>query len=256
MDEAPNQHLELPPDFAALPEPEQRGILDAGEHLGKLAFRHATAINVSAPPSVDGPLKNGSGFVVNVNGSPYLGTAWHVVKFWIDKTAEGEERLFQPGNALIDPSERIAWKDEANDLVLLRVTDDEVSDIGVSVFEALPEWPPEHPTKGEYVLVAGYPEIVRQRLDQKRVQFNSLSALLQVTEVGDHHIVCQFLREHWVSYNPRGVPPPGTNLEGISGGPVLSVGQLAYPLIGAVSEFNSSFELLRVNTLSHAAETL
>jgi hypothetical protein len=37
----------------------------------------------------------------------------------------------------------------------------------------------------------------------------------------------------------------------MSGGPVLLVGQLDYPLVAVVSQFSLNLELLRLRTLSH-----
>ena len=78
----------------------------------------------------------------------------------------------------------------------------------------------------------------------ERFEFNALSTMLQVTKVGEEHAVCQFTRENWVAWDGNGVPPPGTDLGGMSGGPVLLVGRLDYPLVALVSEFNPTFELL------------
>jgi len=37
----------------------------------------------------------------------------------------------------------------------------------------------------------------------------------------------------------------------MSGGPALLVKNLAYPLVGLISEFSRDFELLYIKTLSH-----
>ena len=243
---------ELPKDFAALDPAKQHQILAAGEQMTKFVFRHAAAVIVSPPPSTGRAVNNGSGFVVALKGRYYLGTAWHVVEHWLERVSLGEQVLFQVGDALLEPRESIAWKDEENDLVFLRLTEQEQEQIGVSVCEAVRGWPPSHPSEGSYVLVSGFPAIIRQRQGQQRVFFNALSTLAQVTSVGESHMVCQFTREHWVSFDMNGVPPPGTDLGGMSGGPVLLVESLSYPLVGAVSEFQQSFELLYIKTLSHA----
>ena len=246
---------QLPPDFAALDSAEQHRILVAGEQMTKFVFRHAAAVNVSPPPSVGGELHSGSGFVIERGGLSYLGTAWHVVERWLDLVGRGQNVLFQVRDALLDPRESIAWKDEDNDLVFLRLTEEERGQIGVAVCEAVRGWPPPHPSEGAYVLVSGFPAVVRKRETQQRVVFNALSTLTQVTSVGERHIVCQFTREHWVSFDMNGVPPHGTDLGGVSGGPVLLAEALSYPLVGAVSEFHPSFELLYIKTLSHVPST-
>jgi hypothetical protein len=77
--------------------------------------------------------------------------------------------------------------------------------------------------------------------------------MLQITTVREDYAVCQFLRENWVTYDTHGVPPPGTDLGGMSGGPVLLVGKLDYPLVGLVYQFSRDFELLYFRLLSGAA---
>jgi len=74
--------------------------------------------------------------------------------------------------------------------------------------------------------------------------------LLQVTAVGSDYAVCQFFRENWISFDEHGVPPPGTELGGISGGPVVQLRNLDYPLVGVVSEFSTDFELLHFKLLA------
>jgi hypothetical protein len=104
--------------------------------------------------------------------------------------------------------------------------------------------------KGQYVLISGYPAVFRRQSARGEIEFNSLSTMLQVTEPHDEYVVCQFLREHWVSYDGKGVPAPGTDLGGISGAPVLLVGNLDYPLVAAVSEFSHDFDLLYLRPLT------
>lgn len=249
-----SQPAELPEDFVALSAEEQRKILDAGLLMTMMAYRHAAAVIVSPPPSVGGRVKNGSGFVLELGGHHYFGTAWHVVKEWLDRTNDGERVLFQVRNVLLDPSKSLAWKDEQNDIAFLQLSEEEVEQIDISRCDPVRGWPPPHPEEGSYVLISGFPEVIRRQPASEQIEFNALSTMLQVTTVGSRHLVCQFVRENWVSYNPQGIPPPGTELGGMSGGPVFAVGNLAYPLVGLVSEFSADYELLYVKTLSHLPE--
>ncbi len=245
---------ELPEDFAAVSDEEQRQILDAGLLMTQMAFRHAAAVIVSPPPSLGGNVKNGSGFVLELAGRQYFGTAWHVVEEWLDRTNAGEAVVFQVRDAVLNPSKSVVWKDKQNDIVFLQLSEEDIEQIDISRCDPIRGWPPPHPEEGSYVLLSGFPAVVRQQPNAERVEFNALSTMLQVTAVADRRLVCQFSRENWVSYNPQGIPPQGTELGGMSGGPVFAVGNLAYPLVGLVSEFSTDYELLYIKTLSHLPE--
>jgi hypothetical protein len=165
-------------------------------------------------------------------------------------TAAGETLLFQAGGLALNPSERLAWKDDVNDIAFLRVLPGEAERVGISVCEPIEGWPPPHPAVGSYVLVSGFPGVERFHIAPDEVEFGAFSTLLQVTAVHERYVVCQFNRENWISEGRR-IPPPGTVLGGMSGGPMLLDQNVAYPLAGLVSEFSASFELLYLKTLSH-----
>jgi hypothetical protein len=147
------------------------------------------------------------------------------------------------------------WQDQENDLAFLELQNEEVDQVGVAVCDPLYGWPPPHPKPGDYVLISGFPGVLRSQPHARAIDFAALSTLLQVTTARDRYLVCQFEREHWVSYDINGVPPPGTDWGGMSGGPVLLVRNLAYPLVGLVSEFSRDYELLYLRTLSHLPQS-
>ena len=66
----------------------------------------------------------------------------------------------------------------------------------------------------------------------------------------------QFEREQLISSDDRVIPPAGTDLGGMSGGPVFLVQDLPYPLVGLISEYSSEFELMRIVTLGHLPSAL
>lgn len=248
-------NLNLPARFEDLPPQERLRVIKAGSAMTHLVFRHAVPILISPPPGRFGVVTNGSGFLLRIKDATFLGTAWHVVQRWIERTGEGEALVFQIGKVSLNPNDRIAWKDEENDVVLFRVSLPEARQIGISVCEPVPKWPPPHPRVGAYVLTSGFPGKARAHPAADQVEFGALSTMLQVTAAGDRYVVCQFHREHWIG-DGRDIPPPGSDLGGISGGPALLVQNLVYPLVGVLSEFSTTFELLYIKTLSHAPEDL
>jgi hypothetical protein len=100
-------------------------------------------------------------------------------------------------------------------------------------------------------MLCGYPAETRRQLSANGFEFPAFSVMLQVTAVSENRIVCQFTRENWISFGQKDIPAPGTNFGGISGAPVLAILPLTYPLVGLVSQFNSSFELLYVSTFDN-----
>ena len=66
-------------------------------------------------------------------------------------------------------------------------------------------------------------------------------------------LLCQFERDQWVT-SQEAIPPSGTPLGGLSGGPVFMMQQLHYPLVGVITEFHDAFEdleVLRVQGIAH-----
>lgn len=240
----------LPERFEDLEPAERLKVLKAGSAMTRFVFSRAAAVLLSTPVGNGSYLRSGSGFVLRLANNDYLGTAWHVVQEWHDATKAGNRIVFQTGHLALNPNDRLAWKDEQNDIAFLRLLPGEAQRVGIQRCEPLVGWPPPHPKVGSYLLMSGYPGVERLRPADDEFDFGAFSTLLQVTASRDNYVVCQFQREHWVSEG-RSVPPPGTDLGGMSGGPALLVKNLAYPLVGLISEFSRDFELLYIKTLSH-----
>ena len=70
-----------------------------------------------------------------------------------------------------------------------------------------------------------------------------------MTAGGTYHLVSQWDRDRIVNITGPDVPPPGSDLGGMSGGPVFLMRDLVYPLVGVITDFHSQWELLRVSHL-------
>lgn len=242
---------DLPDRFEDLPISEQDRVRQAGKQMGHLAFAHSAGIVIAPPPgSGAGRVNSGSGFVLKLNGSYYLGTACHVVDSWINRTSGGERLLFQVGGADLPPADRVAWRDEATDVAFVRLDALDVERIGVRPCEPVLGWPPPTPAVGDSILFAGYPRTEREHPDSETIEFGCFTGLVSVTSVHDRHLICQFDRQHWISHDGGELPPLRADLGGLSGGPTMLVRNLAYPLVGVVVEHNSEFELMRVSLLT------
>jgi hypothetical protein len=75
-----------------------------------------------------------------------------------------------------------------------------------------------------------------------------------VTTVGEDYCTCHIEHKDLVSFNGKAPPPPGTDLGGISGGPVFLVRDMNYPLVGVIVEHGymdfASLDLIRIATLA------
>ena len=247
---------DLPEHFATLDPSEQARVLEASDGLCRFVYGRTTSILVAAEPGPNADLKNGSGFVLSLNGRYYLGTAWHVVEAWEERRASGEDVQFQVGSAVLEPDSGRIWSHREDDIAFIPLTTGHLQKIDAAPIEPIRGWPPPVVQRGDYVVMSGFPGYLRDERQVDEVDLHAVSTLLQVKEVGPGYIACQFEREHWISSNWAKVPEPGTDLGGMSGGPALLVQNLAYPLVGLVSEFSANFEILYIRTLSHLPDSL
>jgi hypothetical protein len=82
-------------------------------------------------------------------------------------------------------------------------------------------WPPPEPAETNAAFFGGFPGILRLWLRRNAVSFGLHLAQTPITTVTDRQITRRFNREDWIPVEGRRVPPPGTDLGGLSGGPVL-----------------------------------
>jgi hypothetical protein len=120
--------------------------------------------------------------------------------------------------------------------------------------QAPAQWPPMPPAKGQNVLLAGYPQKLRE-LDQAagKIGAGPYSAMLPVIEAGEGYFQCHLNTADLISYDENPLPDPDADLGGLSGGPVLLVGALHYPLVGIITDQKNLFDelhLIRVATLA------
>jgi hypothetical protein len=199
-----------------------RGHRRLEDQISRLAFSYTAGIVLAppdAPTAAANTIVSGSGFVLKLERGCFLCTAWTVVEQWITLRAAGGDVRFQVGSFGLDPRERLAWKNEDDDLTFLHLLPDELPRIGVQPYEPA-VWPPSQPRSGEYVVIA--------------------TARLEVGEVRERSVLCARERDD-------------LDLRGMSGGPVVLVGNLVHPIVGIVPKVSSRPDsgLLRITTLAH-----
>lgn len=62
------------------------------------------------------------------------------------------------------------------------------------------------------------------------------SALFQVRAAEEGRCKCLIERRNLIGFNGRPLPETGMHMGGLSGGPVLLVGNSGYPLVGVITE--------------------
>lgn len=243
-----------PPAFVALPQRTRESIVAELRQTTQFAYDHAVPIIISLPPKANAPesLRSATAFLVQPNEQIYLGTADHVWRSYLRRKADGESVVCQVGTLLLDEARAAPIRDITYDLAFFPISRAEAAKVGATLSTAVAGWPPPVPSVGSFVSFAGCPEYRRNHDSQSHVGFGTFGSIMEVTAVAEHHIVCQFQRDMWVTYGPELPPSPGDDLSGMSGGPAFSLASpLSMPMIGLISEFSSNLELLYINHFAH-----
>ena len=179
----------------------------------------------------------------------------YVLSGYEERQQAGEILNWQVGNLPpLDPISRIAWRDTHMDIVLLEIGEDEARTIGPCIISAPPAWPPPVPKMGQLVLVGGYPKSLREEaLAPGWIGAGPYSAIFRVTLAGETKFKCAIERRDLIAFD-GGLPVPGTDMGGLSGGPVFLVDALTCPLVGIVTDrcemSVADFEIIEMATLA------
>ena len=241
--------------FQQLSPEAQARYIEVSQQLANLARDHAVPIIFAPPLSIGGKINGASGCVLRLDAGIVVVTASHVLAGYEERIRTGEVLNWQVGNLPpFEPLSRVAWRDRERDIVLLRISENEARYIGRCTVSAPPKWPPYLPQEGQFVLVAGYPKALREA-DPSFGWIGSgpWSGVFRVTAVGEGYCKCHIERKDLISFNGGPLPEPGTQTGGLSGGPVLLVGNLSYPLVGVITDrcemTLAELEIIKVATL-------
>ncbi len=228
-----------------------------GQQMARLARDHAVPIVFAPPLSIRGKVNGASGCVLQLNAGTFVVTASHVLAGYEERIRSGEVLNWQIGDLPpFDPLARVAWRDSERDIVLLRISENEARCIGPCIISAPPKWPPCPAQEGQLVLVAGYPKALREEDPSSGwIAAGPHSAVFRVTTAGAGYCKCVIERKDLISFCGGGLPEPGTDMGGLSGGPVLLVGTLSYPLVGVITDrcqmSPADLEILQFATLEN-----
>jgi hypothetical protein len=244
--------------FECLSGDQKAQYLKVSRQMVHLAQEYSVPIIYGPRVSAGGGVVNGAtGCVLKLQSGTFLVTASHVLAGYEKRVGKGETLNWQVGKLRpFDPLQRIAWRDVRKDIVFLRLRRDEVEMIGPVTAAVPPRWPPPHPQQGQLVVLAGFPGNLREVNFSGWIGAGPFSAVFRVTTTGEDYCTCRIEQKELISFTDAAPPPPGTDMGGISGGPVLLMGELNYPLVGIITDLGymefADLELLRIATFENA----
>jgi hypothetical protein len=242
--------------FQQLSSDDQARYIAINRQMARFARDHAVPIIFAPPRSRGGKVNGASGCVLQLGSGAFIITAAHVLEGYEKRVQTGEVLNWQVGDLPpFDPVPRIAWRNRDMDIVLLRISGDESRGIGPCIISSPEKWPPVMPREGQLVLVGGYPKALREEdASLGSIGAGPYSAVFRVTVAGNGCCKCMIERKDLISFGGGPLPPPGTDMGGLSGGPVLLVDKMGYPLVGVVTDrcemSFAEFEILKFANLA------
>ncbi len=218
---------------------------------------YATPVYFAGPPKADElpSVNNGTGTLIAVEDRQFCITNWHVLAAYRERMAKEPEIIFQAGNVRLDPEDALISESEKYDLAILDFSElgaDKIGSIGevpTQYLQAL-SWPPEQPTKGEFVMFGGFPGYWREVKGPAEIQFDTLSSgSTEVIDVNGERLICQLQIDKCLLHRAEpGRDEPG-ELTGLSGGPVLrerqsESGITTFEFVGIIYEYGKDLDCL------------
>jgi hypothetical protein len=190
-------------------------------------------------------MSNGSCFFLDFSDRLFLVTAAHVYDGYLaDKQKSGVTNIYcYIENIPFDPEARLLGYNRDLDIATFDFSYDELIKMGKHAISGSP-WPPPDPIPELAVWFGGFPGITRLWLRSNAISFGLSMGHVPITTVTDRQITCRFDREQFVSGETRRTAPPGMDMGGMSGGPLLlplgtEEGQWHFCLGGVISEARS-----------------
>ena len=206
---------------------------------------------VTVPLSL-GAIAGATGCILRLQTGLYVVTAEHVLKCYEERVYQGEKLDWIVGRLRFDPlqRERALWrgscKHQPKDIVFIEVLEREAEEAcagRTNLVSASTGWPAAAPEVGQTVLLAGYPNELRET-DNGVVKPGSFSARLEVTtQTGDGTFKCRLEYSELLSFDEQPVPMKElrANVGGMSGGPVFAVEAICYPFVGVITQRGGGF---------------
>ena len=207
--------------FNALPEHQKKQVLSGGLGAGLLSSGMEFAIPLwwlVADNDDAVALRNGSAFLVDLGQEIFAVTAAHVFREYCRAKKAPTKIGCQLGSLLFDPEARLVDCRDDLDIATLRITAEEVGQIGKRVATpGLPYWERLKPEVGNFAFFAGFPAQARGMTSDGNFSTAPYFAMPPITSVTDHQIACRFDREKSIDFTGSDLPPVGYDIGGVSG---------------------------------------
>lgn len=168
-------------------------------------------------------LRNGSASLIDFGAGIFVVTAAHVFKEYVQAKEVADAIVCQLGDALFQPDRQcIDCRDEL-DIATFRVTSAEIAQINKPTVKPDPTgWLPLVPAINDFAFFAGFPAQTRGMSPSGNFFVTApYFAMPPITSVTDRQITCRLDRAKMLALSGSGLPPPGYDIGGISGGPML-----------------------------------
>lgn len=199
----------------------------------------------SEPDGDNLKVRNGTAFFVS-DKRTFVVTADHVFSGYLAARRKFDNRVrAQLGNLPFKPEDRLIARDARLDIATFLISLDEIQQTFEGKFPM--SFDPLAPQKGEGVVFTGFPRRERRRLSLRKIETGIFTALTVAENVTDLQISGHFERERQVDKMGRPTAPPGYDIGGVSGAPLVTMvdspGLHYWRLGGVVTEFNQNFEI-------------
>jgi hypothetical protein len=217
---APTEH------FNALSDEDKKQVLSNGLGANLLHSGLAFAIPLwwlSEDQTANFTLRNGSAFLADHGQGIFAVTAAHVFSEYQEAKRTAREVVCQLGHALFNPETQLISCRDDLDIATFRVSASEAKQIDkpIVMLADPPHWEPLNPAAGNFAFLAGFPAQTRGMTASGHFVTAPYFAMPPITSVTDRQIACRFDREKMIDLGGSGLPPPGYDIGGISGGPLL-----------------------------------
>jgi len=167
-------------------------------------------------------LRNGSAFLVDHDHGIFAVTAAHVFREYCEAKRTARSIGCQLGNALVDPETALIGCRDDLDIATFRVSEATAKQIDKRIVRPdPPNWAPLCPATRNFAFFAGFPAQTRWTPSPQFFAAAPYFAMPPITSVTDHQIACRFDRDTMIDLGGSGLPPPGYDIGGVSGGPML-----------------------------------
>ena len=233
----------LPEGFLALPVELQQRIIADGIQIGEKVVSHATQVLIGPPWRLrtEGHINHASGVQIEIEGARYLATAAHVVRAGASRLRNEQHVRFQVGNAIVPLLDRVVYLDDALDLAFVLIEEIECRAIAAACW--IPDsWPPSPVVDDEYVAFAGYPRRYVEYDGRGGPILNAIGGILRVDSASDRRLTSVLARSDLILQKGPEIPPQGSELGGMSGGPVFRVKDSSIELVAVIKEDSQEFD--------------